>query len=250
MDSSDTTKPLTRELQILQRNMTNTTSLLSNAGPVREKVNKRYIDNEQQDAVEFLADLLTKLQLEGSQIPQFITGIEGTEERCKQHPHCSYHLVSGHDQFHILQLSIPEQTFKSFTFNDILEHWFSFDRPCPICGSDTERHTIIRCLPHYLFISFNIFHGTNNRSRQPLTGYVSNNVVVARTRYKTIGAICHIGETTRSGHYWCLLQDQNKWLYINDTIIQVQSRFVNNLNNVYLLLLEKFDAEHINQREQ
>jgi len=114
----------------------------------------------------------------------------------------------------------------SVTFKEIIEQWFSFDRVCELRGSSTERRTVIQNFTQILFIYFVQFHANMHRASRPISGYVTNNIVISNNRYHTIGAICHSGTLTRSGHYWCLLKQENTWMNINDDNISVKSRFV------------------------
>jgi len=140
-------------------------------------------------------------------------GIQGEEERCVRHPQCPSRIISGHDPFQIITLHFPSILINipSVTFKEMIEQWFSFDRVCELCGSSTERRTVIQHFPQILFILFVLFHANKHRASRPISGYVTNNIVISGHRYHTIVAICHSGTSTRSGHYCvCCNKETNR----------------------------------------
>jgi len=66
-------------------------------------------------------------------------------------------------------------------------------------------------------------------------------------KYKLIGVITHIGESSMSGHFiaYCYDQIQNKWYKYNDAIVNEVSNFQNEVINFampYLLFYQKIDV--------
>jgi ubiquitin C-terminal hydrolase len=58
--------------------------------------------------------------------------------------------------------------------------------------------------------------------------------------FKTVAAVVHYGETPQHGHYTCWIKPHENWLMISDTQINKNmKRFVNNLQDVILLFLER-----------
>jgi len=159
--------------------------------------------------------------------------------------HTHNNKITGHNSFTIMRVHFPETNHndnKPISITKLINHWSNHDQRCSVCDSPTERRTVIRVAPQYLFVSLCLFQSATRRIEQPVTGYIASNVVIAGKRYQTLGAVCHIGKTTESGHYWCLLRDNNRWLEINDGKITVKKRFINNLKNVYMLLLKRISA--------
>lgn len=68
-----------------------------------------------------------------------------------------------------------------------------------------------------------------------------------KTKFKLKAAIIYLRFDENSnihsnnGHYTCWIRDaeQKKWLEISDSEVTLHERFVENLDNVYLLFLEK-----------
>ncbi len=81
------------------------------------------------------------------------------------------------------------------------------------------------------------FHRKQDRK---ITGFTANNVRIGGSTFRAVGAIAHQGQSPDSGHYSAWVRHQNKWLLINDDkLMKTQARFLSNLKDVYLLVLEK-----------
>jgi ubiquitin C-terminal hydrolase len=102
-----------------------------------------------------------------------------------------------------------------------------------------ERRAVIRVAPKFLIIVFNLFAQQNIRRHVKVQRFSSNEVNIFENIYRTVGAVCHAGHTTQSGHYWALIHEGNQWLELNDERMKPRKRFLANLKNVYLLLLEQ-----------
>jgi ATP-dependent DNA helicase PIF1 len=236
--------PVIHELQQLISFHESDKQLQLNVMSLRRAVGLRYADCVQLDACEFLIDILTRINNETGMImvQNLVTGLEGQEQRCSRYPSCQYKGITGHDAFQVMRLHFPQSHKHDTTpisFKDLVENWFSFDQPCRLCGSPTVRRTVIRSAPSLLCVSLCIFHDQNRRINRPVTGYTANDVNIAGKKYETVAAVCHSGHTTQSGHYWCLLKSNKRWISISDNKQQVKLRFVNNLKNVYLLVLQQ-----------
>jgi hypothetical protein len=237
------TSPVTHQLQhLINEHSKRTSGATLNVTSLRQAVGQTYAVQRQQDCYEFLCDMINKLSNEQStQLPHLVTGIEGQEQRCSlNHTHDSQ--ITGHDQFTVMRLHFPQTNQNYISFKELTEGWSPFDQQCSICASPLQRRTVIRVAPQYLFVSLCIFQSDTNRIDMPVTGYVANEIVIAKQKYKTVGVVCHSDRTTDSGHYWCLLKDNKQWIEVNDGRVTVRSRFVNNLKNVYLLLLKLVTA--------
>lgn len=236
--------PVTYKLQQLLQNINGKQSEFSSL-PLRSAVHERYSCTVQQDASEFLLDILNKLDCETGAVRQLFCGIQGEEERCTRYPHCTNTSITGHDLFRIMRLYFPEteaDNNSSINFKSLLQQWFAAERSCHLCGSMTEQRTIVRSAPRLLFISLCLFHNRNRRVNCPITGYTAGDVRIGGKRYRTVAAVCHRGTSTESGHYWCLLRHKDKWLSVSDTKVSLKGRFVANLLNVYILVLEQISS--------
>jgi uncharacterized UBP type Zn finger protein len=205
--------------------------------PLRSLVSEHYAAIEQKDAFEFLVDLLHALHAEGTAVKDLLTGIECEEERCTS---CSHRSIAGHDQFQVMRLHFPEtdNSANAIKFTEMVQHWFPFDRRCSLCGSAKERRTVMRVTPKFLCLAICRYQQEGRLVSCPITGYTANDVRIAGKQYRTVGAICHEGRTTESGHYWALLKTDRDWVCVNDNKIHNVTRFVSHLKNVYLIILQ------------
>ena len=233
--------PVTNQLQQLLMDMSNKKSPLYTL-PLRCTVGEQYAQIEQRDACEFLLDLLQRLTTENTSIYELVNGLEGQEEICINSPQCTHPVKIGFDPFQVFTIYLPVHTFQNKTltsFKEMVQQWHLFDKLCPLCHCALRRRTILRAAGHFLFLSLCLFHRQNQRVSARVTDFNPDDVELAGNHYKVIGAVCHVGETTQSGHYWCTLRVNQKWLYISDENICSKPQFIENLQNVYVMLLEK-----------
>jgi len=209
-----------------------------NVLPLRRAVDELYAITEQRDEYEFLLHLVNKLAAENNTIPNLVTGVEGDEERCTN---TTFHnkTVTGHSSFLVINLHFPTSNTTPISFKELLEQWLPFDRLRPQCASPMQKRTVVRVSSRFLLLSLCIFHGQNNKINIPITGFTANNVTIAGDQFRAIGTVCHSGNTSKSGHYWCMLRTNNTWISVSNETLRVLKRFVTNLKHVYLIMFEK-----------
>ncbi len=204
----------------------------------------------QQDVDEFWKELVEKLPQSAQCLFQFT---EQTQLQCQT---CMFRKAP---QGHISEELVTCPTADTSTFNSL----FTSDPVHVQCEGHCQGNTyhlktsnIQSGQQHkYLVILLNLFRqgppvpgpvpGSQVPSFQRLherkiTGFTANNIRIGGFQYKAVGAIAHTGETPTSGHYSSWVRHQDKWILISDKELKkTQTRFVANLKNIYLLVLEK-----------
>lgn len=112
----------------------------------------------------------------------------------------------------------------------------------PVKTPHVLRQEII--FPHFhrhLVISLSIFQQQGpllaRLSHRKITNFTSTCVKLGPREFSTVGAVCHKGATTTSGHYTATAREDAHWLKLNDTMCTTSKRFIPNLADVCLLFL-------------
>ena len=102
-------------------------------------------------------------------------------------------------------------SFNCMLLNDISEQLLVS------CSNRSEETKQQRFFTRYvLFLFLELFHSSDYRVKRPIDDYTKKNITISGSRYETIEAICHLGDATMSGHYWCIVKHEEDWLQIND----------------------------------
>ncbi len=200
----------------------------------------------QQDVDEFWKELVKKLPQSAQCLFQFT---EQTQLQCQT---CMFWKAP---QGHISEELVTCPTANTSTFNRL----FTSDPVQVQCEGHCQGNTYHMKTSNihlgqqhkFLVMLLNLFQqgppvaGSQIPSFQRLnerkiTGFTANNIWIGGFQYEAVGAIAHTSMTPRSGHYSCWVCHQDKWIMISDKELKkTQTRFVSNLKDIYLLVLEK-----------
>ena len=136
INNSNSQGPLTLAMKHLIQKITSEIDLLD-AMPVRQAAGETFAARIQQDACEFLTEIVRLMMNEQTQIQNLLTGILGYQERCKlnQCTVMSRTIQNIPFQTFIVDLPATDATFSSLFMNwSTCEGYF-----CSICGGSTER---------------------------------------------------------------------------------------------------------------
>ena len=134
---------------------------------------------------------------------------------------------------------MPESVDK-ISFADLLKSTPHEGYRCLICNSSaTQRKTVHIVNPKkYLLLEIRRFR-LNTKLHTQITNFNHKNITLDNTNYKVVSAIAHEGPDLTSGHYGNYIRQENGWLKISDANAIPQKRFIKNMKNLYVLLLEK-----------
>ena len=206
---------------------------------------KRFDDDRQHDAAEFLNSLLehmlyTEIELMNHLFGQTQERIFCMNSRCNIVDHSPSNMVNI--------VAIP---IVGTTLHMCLDAYFNqhqIQRNCPHCESQTASQiTEFIVEPSILIIQLNRFNYSNTHKR---TIKMHNQIDVATTiqlptgaLFEIVGAIFHSGQTTSSGHYTAAIycREQNRFYHCNDErISEIDSLLVEEYSStVYLVIYER-----------
>ena len=211
-------------------------------------------DDKQQDASEFLNDILT-LCLEDDVRQLFQHSV--TETTVCNNSDCGLENEQPAKLQTVLYTKLMKDLSKE-TFKD----WFQgqlktdVDMRCILCSPGVNtRHTktSVVTIPQqakYLAILIDRFDavgftGPNNdpiyeRSKKQLTRFNANNCQLFGSNFRVMSALVHIGTSPHSGHYKVKVRDGDRWIWLDDDKpVGKKENFITNLTDVRLLVLEK-----------
>ncbi len=138
-----------------------------------------------------------------------------------------------------------EQSFDALLHKE-QEESLDLNVNCDRCGTQrTHRRRTQYSLgdgQHYLLVYMSTFGADQRRiGGRQIRKFNSNRSSIFGGRFRTVAAIEHRGETSESGHYTCWVRSGNGWTNVDDlkTIRRENKRFVNNLKDICLLVMEK-----------
>ena len=210
-----------------------------NVMALRGFAHKQYIKKEQQDAAEFITHLCNKSDNLNAVLKHELI----VERRC---PTCKNTRIDEPTNNYILTLTLPN--CNDVTLQDIInfniDKWSCTGIHCSNgCQTDKEEKTSLRTNNKTLMLQFKLFIANSNRTVRKINNLNIKNldqeiVIINKKRYKVISGVFHHGYTMQSGHYTCMLRENDYWLRVNDLNV-CRFSWPENSKDVYLIFLEE-----------
>jgi uncharacterized UBP type Zn finger protein len=169
---------------------------------------------EQQDISEFYTFIIKKFKCHMIEIKQKTL----TEDTFKY----SYGKI---EQIPFIPLSIPKNTDTGINIKDMLHNWM-YDNPVKKYNNDITSNILysyeITNIPIIVALYINRF--SSNGCRKDVNILIQKKIKLFKTVYENENvvkwifhaAICHVGSTNKSGHYYTLLIKNKDWYIFDD----------------------------------
>ncbi|XP_048512301.1 uncharacterized protein LOC125501164 [Athalia rosae] len=211
-----------------------------NVFPVRALAGEHFTANEQQDASEFLAGLISHCDNLSIIVEHQLT----IKLHCKD---CGYTNTSI-ERSNILLLALPKSCKKppslSDLINDNLSHWKTVEGSCGTCKSkEMSVKTDISSANRCLIIQLMLFSVENGKVTK-MNGYgrkavPTEKIMICTKVYKVNSAIFHHGRNITEGHYTSMLREgTSAWVNANDANIRKQP-WPRNAKDAYIFFLRQ-----------
>lgn len=206
-------------------------------------INNKYFGNSQEDSHEYLTFIIDDLyELSKNEyqdvIKKFFDISLETRITCSE---CNYCTSSKFSE-KILSLSITNKSTLNECLDDFLNHEILDTWKCDKCSvKNAIKQIHIIDVPTYLIIGLKRFEFNNNRFEKNIsTIEILNELSIHNTNYELKGIIFHFGNQNY-GHYMAAINKLDKWIFIDDTNINVieWSNIIKLLPNAYILLFQK-----------
>lgn len=195
-----------------------------------------FTGDEQQDAVEFLECLASRLPALYNSIC-FQQQIDTICSNCQHKVRCVQEDI-------IVKVQIPDESHYRLTnletlFAKINEFERIPDRRCEICKiSGAVRCTKIISASDYLILQLMIFRQNEKIKDLKLISLPKSRLAVAGHVYEPFSAVFHHGDVMDEGHYSSFHRDGQQWLQADDLQVSV-ARWPSDSENLYMLLCRK-----------
>ena len=235
----------------------------SSTGQLREVVgvssDKGYFyDGTQQDAAEFLRELITSLLKECSSDDQgtlqnFFKGMLTYQRGFLETPNgscdsCGTFVNPQDETFYILDL--PSRSSSSPSIQSLINNNYEvIEMQCPntACMDKTNKKAgqskVIVQLPSILFITI------AKDFQLKFNGYeLEDSIDLQGMTYQLVGLVDHLGNTPRSGHYIAWKKVNFQWYKCDDNVVhQVSQNVIPGINNYLFVYIKKqLHETHIN----
>ena len=204
----------------------------------------QYLENRQEDVAEFL----THLCGESHNLHAILNHELIVERKCFN---CNHTKVDQPMNNCILGLCLPNDDNYS-NLQDIInfniDNWNGTDIYCNHgCQVFKSEKTRVCTSNKIIILQFKLFKVSNSGSLTKITDLKLNNldketVIINEKHYKIISAVFHHGNSIESGHYSCILRENEYWLRVNDLQI-TRAAWPINSKDVYLIFLEEISME-------
>lgn len=196
---------------------------------LRKEVGKGFELKKQNDAIEFLVeilfrvdqDILDKFQVD-VQHNYFCKICGNTKEQVEQHKILTLTFSSLQRDFLDLQMNLGKYTNRCFCGGNFAEK-----KPILTKVGDIVVCSIPRC-------------DSNNFSLQIPTKIKNvdyDNVRIGNFMFEVKSVILHHKETINTGHYTCVVRNGNRWIHCNDESSQEIDQFDPTLNDVCIMIM-------------
>jgi ubiquitin C-terminal hydrolase len=234
---------ISQEIAEFQSLLTTTQRSFQGTHMLRSLVGEEFEKNEQQDVHDFFLKLINQLPESARRLFMFDRTYTPRCRKCHK-----LNLPTTHTGFCYETYPDDNDTFS----NLFPESDFVLDKHCTTCKMNTTQQRYIKVTlgeeQKYLVVLLNLFKYNkllkkqSRMSERIIGGFNSANIVrLFGKTFTTIAAIRHQGETTKKGHYTCCIRSDDGWFEISDSLTTefISKRFVQKLNNVYMLFLER-----------
>ena len=207
------------------------------------KLSDSYINGTQQDAFSFLIDFIN---FSCDDIKQYFGFSKQYVQLCLA---CDSTSNNSNDQIHFYiglnRYNVNQMPFEELFFSD-------FDRKCtnPDCKDSGSLKIRFEKYDFALnkFLILRIQSETNTfRSNMEILNFDPLKVVIPNSNnlFRVKSAIIHksncVGIAGQGGHYTYWKQFWEGWIEISDSVVNFHEKFVENLKDVYVLILEKLE---------
>jgi hypothetical protein len=142
-----------------------------------------------------------------------------------------------------LSLLFPSNPGTHITSSEVLLRWEEVtDRQCSACGNQTVKsRTKLHNVGGYLAVCLRRYHLGTGKVNTQVTNFQTSRVIIDGFHFNTVGAIIHNGKEIHEGNYTSFLKKStgSGWWLCDDTTITERERFVQQLRDVYILILKK-----------
>ena len=218
-----------------------------NIAAVRAFADKQYLQNRQQDVAEFVSHLCNQ----SHNLHVILNHELIVERKCIN---CNHTNVGEPENNYILSLCLPNHN-KYSNLQDIInfniDNWNDTEIVCNHgCQNYKVDKTKVFTSNKVIILQLKLFLVSNSGSVTKITNLKLNNLdketfIINKKHYKIRSAIFHHGNSIESGHYTCILRENEYWLKVNDLQIS-RTAWPINSKDVYLIFLEEIDTETSN----
>ena len=210
---------------------------------LRQFVGKIYIQQRQQDASEFLNDIISKIP----QLEKLVSYSYNTLSICR---HCNYN-TNTVEHNNIMFISLKNKFKKSVTLQTIIDNHFSdtniVKSYCDSCCKIQQEllKYKINSSGTILIVQLMLFSNNENQLKKLTKCHIKavprvpqTDIKINKNIYKVKSVIFYHGKNIDNGHYTCMLREERSWIYCNDNII-TKKQWPRNGKDAYIFILQQ-----------